>query len=82
MLHKRNVTHTETMWTCCDQEVYDHDGIIQHLKAVHGLRSPLMMKQRMAMHVDGEEFSLNSYEVTIGELALTKTVKTIWGEPS
>lgn len=82
MLHRTNVTQQETMWTCCDEEVYDHAGIVEHLKTVHGLQGPLQSIQTMAMAVDGEEFSLNTYKVTIGDLVLHKTVKTTWGKPA
>jgi hypothetical protein len=69
------------MWTCCDQDVYDHAGIVEHLKAVHGVQSPMRASQQMVFSLDGEGFSLNSYEVTIGDLLLHKTVKTWWGKP-
>ena len=81
MLNRTNVLQQETMWTCCDEEIYDHAGIVEHLKAVHGVQSPMRASQQMVMAVDGEDFSLNSFEVTIGDLLLHKTVKTWWRKP-
>ena len=81
MLNRTNVLQQETMWTCCDAEIYHHAGIVEHLKTVHGVQSPMKASQAMSMNVDGEEFSLNTYEVTIGDLTLIKTVKTTWGKP-
>jgi hypothetical protein len=69
------------MWTCCDEEVYDHAGIVEHLTTVHGVQSPMQASQQMVFSLDGEDFSLNSYEVTIGGLLLHKTVKTWWRKP-
>lgn len=70
---------TETMWTCCDSEVYDTPGVIEHLRLVHGIEDAgkIRMRQRCVMHVDGEDFSLNTYECdNIGDgIMLLKTVK-------
>jgi hypothetical protein len=65
----------ETMWTCCDNEVYDQPGIMAHLASAHGLTSPIRATQKMVQAIDGPGWSLNTYEVRIGEMVLHKSVK-------
>jgi len=66
---------TETMWTCCDDEVYDTPGIREHLRSVHAFVAPVRIDQRAVLHLDGEGFALNTYECQIGDLTLHKTVR-------
>lgn len=68
---------TEVMWTCCDEEVYTHSDLIAHLQKVHGLTPPIEATQKMVMSLDDLRWSLNTYEIRIGELVLHKSVKTI-----
>jgi len=67
---------TEVMWTCCDNEVYDHPGIMAHLQSVHGLTPPIQAVSGLVQRLDGPGWALNTYEVRIGELLLHKSVKT------
>lgn len=66
----------EESWTCCDEQVYDRPGIFKHLKDVHGLTSPIRSIKALVMAVDGVDYSLNTYQHTIGDLTLHQSIKT------
>lgn len=66
----------EIMWTCCDNEIYDHPGIMAHLQSVQSLTLPIKATQELVSAVDGPGWALNTFEVRIGELVLHKSVKT------
>lgn len=66
----------EQMWTCCDNEVYDHPGILAHLQTVHGLTLPVEARAKFVQALDGPGWSMNTFEVQIGELVLHQSVKT------
>lgn len=66
----------EEMWTCCDEQVYDRPGIFRHLEEVHGLTPPIRSTKALVMAVDGDGWSLNTYDWRIGDLTLHQSVKT------
>jgi hypothetical protein len=66
----------ETMWTCCDQEIYDNAGILAHLESVHGLTPPIQAISGLVQALDGVGWTMNTFEVRIGDLLLHKSVKT------
>ena len=63
-------------WTCCGDDVFDQQGIIEHLVSVHGVERPIQSVRRSVMHLDGPGWSLNTYEHKIGDLVLHQTIKT------
>lgn len=73
---KEIVTRTIISWTCCSDDVFDQQGIIEHLSSVHGLERPIQSVRRSVMHLDGSGWALNTYEHKIADLVLHQTVKT------
>lgn len=66
----------ETMWTCCDDAVYDDPGLLTHLAMVHGLTSSIRAIAKLVQVLDVTGGSLRTYEVRIGALLLYQSVKT------
>lgn len=69
-------TKTIISWTCCGDEVFDQQQIIEHLVSVHGAQRPIQSVRRSVMHLDGSGWSLNTYEHKIGDLVLHQSIKT------
>ncbi len=63
------------LWTCCGEDVFDQDEIINHLVNTHGIERPIRSTRTSVMHLDGPGWALNTYEHKVGDLVLHQTVK-------
>ena len=66
---------SESMWTCCDENVYDDAGVIEHLRMHHGLQS-LVSTVLPVLSTGCPEWDLDTYEVRVGSMTLYRSVKT------
>lgn len=73
---------TEIIWDCAtcnavghQEMLYNTAEIIEHLRTVHNM-TEFEGTQTLSLALDGEEFSVSTFECVIGEVTLFKTVKT------
>ncbi|MEM6888738.1 MAG: hypothetical protein AAF636_11425 [Pseudomonadota bacterium] len=66
------------LWSCPADEVsgLSVEQMVAHLKDRHGINAEsTQCTRRLMIHIDGKDFFINHYEITIGKIVLINEVK-------